>query len=133
MMVVRERWETAVMNAVTSAKSSTLNTIEGIALTALLIFFPIFTCSYLLLKLFGTHQIVGDALLLVPLTSLAAALFQRWLGPKYAAGYVPSFFDASLSLAGKIAAWYERPVTAYKLLTLVFILSLLGLLVLSTG
>jgi hypothetical protein len=46
---------------------------------------------------------------------------------------MPSFFDPSLSLTGKIAAWCDRPGTAYRLLTFVLMLSLLGLWVLNVG
>jgi hypothetical protein len=116
------------MNAATSAKSSALNTLEGIALTAVLECLPIVVVLYMLLKLTvgGLDHPVVSALLV----SLSCALLARWRGLFW---YVPSLFDPSLSLAGKIAAWCERPGTPYRLLTSVFILSLLGLWALGTG
>ncbi|MBV8700830.1 hypothetical protein [Bradyrhizobium sp.] len=116
------------MNAATSAKSRALNTLEGVALTAVLECLPIFVVLNMLLKL--TVGGPDRAALSTVLVSLAIGLAARWLGPGYPF-YMPSFFDASLSLTAKIAAWCERAGTAYRLLTFVLMLSLLGLWVLS--
>ena len=48
------------MNAVTAPKSDRMNRLEGFALIALLQGFPIFASTVLLMKLMGSHQIVGD-------------------------------------------------------------------------
>ena len=116
------------MNAATSAKSGALNTLEGIVLTAVLECLPIFVALNMLLKLTvgGLDHPAVSALLV----SLACALLARWRGLLW---YVPSLLDPSLSFAGKITAWCERPGAPHRLLTSVFILSLLGLWVLSTG
>jgi hypothetical protein len=116
------------MNAVTSAKSGALNTLEGIALTAVLECLPIFVALNMLLKL--TVGAPDRAALSAVLVSLACALAARW---RRLVWYVPGLFDPSLSFVGKITAWCERPGTPSRLLTFVLILSLLGLWVLSTG
>jgi hypothetical protein len=131
--------EIAVVNAVTSAKSGALNTLEGIALTAFLVFFPTMTGAALLSKLTHMHQGVdaaGGAASFVLLSSLTGGLFAWWWGPRYALfkpTYEPVFFDTSLSFTGKFVAWCERPKRSHRLLTMVFMLSLLAIGVLSTG
>jgi hypothetical protein len=118
------------MNAVTSAKSRALNTLEGVALTAVLDCLPVFVALNMLLKL--AVGAPDRAALSAVLAALAVGLVAGWLGPGYPF-HVPSFFDPSLSLTGKLTAWCERPGTPDRLLSLVLILSLLGLWGLSTG
>jgi hypothetical protein len=128
------------MNAATSAKPDVVNTLEGIALSALLQWFPNFSATVMILKLAHDRQIASDpggAVTFVVLASLLSALLGRWLGPRFPRlvkhGYEPAFFDASLSCVGKLAAWRERPTTCLQLQASVLMLSLLAVGVVSMG
>ena len=74
------------MNTITEPKSPTLNRLEGFALTALFQGFPTFAAAALLLKLVGSHEIVGPrygAAIFVVLAALFHALLTPWLGRKF--------------------------------------------------
>ena len=122
------------MNAIAAPKSSALNRLEGFALTFLLQGFPTFASAALLLKL-AHHEIAGGVVLFVVLTSVLHGLFTPWLAPKFPKffrhGYEPLFFNASLSLAEKIAKWRERPTTSVQLVTSELMLALLAAAVVS--
>jgi hypothetical protein len=128
------------MNAITESKSPAHNRLEGFALTALFQGFPTFAGTALLLKLTGSHEIVGQrygAAIFVVLAALFFALITPWLGRKFPGrfrhGYEPLFFDASLSFSEKIARWRTQPVTSLQLVTNVMLLSLLAVGVASAG
>ena len=117
------------MTAITAAKSSAQNRLEGFALTAILQGFPSFVAAALLLKLVR-HDIAGGVVLFVVLTSVLHGLFTPWLAPKFPKffrhGYEPLFFNASLSFGVKIEKWRERPTTSVQLVTSVLMLALLA-------
>jgi len=128
------------MNAITASKSAALNRLEGFALTALFQGFPTFAAAALMLKLVGSHEIVGQrygAAIFVVLAALFYALLTPWLARKFPNrfrhGYEPLFFDASLSFIEKIARWRTQPVTSLQLVTNVMLLSLLVVGVASVG
>jgi len=128
------------MNTITESKSPALNRLEGFTLTALFQGFPTFAGSALLLKLVGSHEIVGTrygAAIFVVLAALFYALLTPWLArtlPKrFVPGYEPLFFDASLPFIEKIARWRTQPVTSLQLVTNVLLLSLLAVGVASLG
>ena len=128
------------MNTITESKSPALNRLEGFTLTALFQGFPTFAGSALLLKLVGSHEIVGTrygAAIFVVLATLLFALLTPWLGRKFPNrfqhGYEPRFFDPSLSFIEKIARWRTQPVTSLQLVTNVMLLSLLAVGVASVG
>ena len=81
------------------------------------------------------HDIAGGVVLFVVLTSVLHGLFTPWLAPKFPKffrhGYEPLFFNASLSLAEKIAKWRERPTTPVQLVTSELMLALLAVAVVS--
>ena len=81
------------------------------------------------------HDIAGGVVLFVVLTSVLHGLFTPWLAPKFPKffrhGYEPLFFNASLSLAEKIAKWRERPTTSVQLVTSELMLALLAVAVVS--
>ena len=81
------------------------------------------------------HDIAGGVVLFVVLTSVLHGLFTPWLAPKFPKffrhGYEPLFFNASLSLAEKIAKWRERPTTSVQLVTSELMLALLAAAVVS--
>jgi hypothetical protein len=120
------------MNVIAAPKSSTLNWIEGFALTALLQGFPSFVAAALLLKLVR-HEPASGVLLFVVLTSVLHGLFTPWLAPKFfnifRHGYEPLFFNAGLSFGEKIARWRERPTTSVQLVTGQLMLALLAVAV----
>ena len=122
------------MNAIVVPKSRSQNRLEGFALTAILQGFPSFAAAALLLKL-ARHDIAGGVVLFVVLTSVLHGLFTPWLAPKFPKffrhGYEPLFFNASLSFAGKIAKWRERPTTSVQLVTSELMLALLAVAVVS--
>ena len=122
------------MNAIVVPKSRSQNRLEGFALTAILQGFPSFAAAALLLKL-ARHDIAGGVVLFVVLTSVLHGLFTPWLAPKFPRffrhGYEPLFFNASLSFAGKIAKWRERPTTSVQLVTSELMLALLAVAVVS--
>jgi len=122
------------MTAITAAKSSAQNRLEGFALTAILQGFPSFVAAALLLKLVR-HDIAGGVVLFVVLTSVLHGLFTPWLAPKFPKffrhGYEPLFFNASLSFGVKIEKWRERPTTSVQLVTSVLMLALLAVAVVS--
>ena len=128
------------MNAVTVQKSHSQNRLEGFALTTLFQGFPTFAAAALMLKLVGSHEIVGQrygAAIFVVLAALFFALLTPWLGRKFPNrfkhGYEPLFFDASLPFIEKIARWRTQPVTSLQLVTNVMLLSLLAVGVASVG
>ena len=122
------------MNAIVVPKSRSQNRLEGFALTAILQGFPSFAAAALLLKL-ARHDIAGGVVLFVVLTSVLHGLFTPWLAPKFPKffrhGYEPLFFNASLSLAEKIAKWRERPTTSVQLVTSELMLAVLAVAVVS--
>ena len=74
------------MNAIPESKSPALNRLEGFALTALFQGFPTFAGAALLLKLAGSHEIVGQrygAAIFVVLAALFYAVLTPWLGRKF--------------------------------------------------
>jgi hypothetical protein len=128
------------MNAITESKSPALNRLEGFALTAIFQGFPTFAGAALLLKLVGSHEIVGQrygAAIFVVTAALLFALLTPWLGRKFPNrfqhGYEPLFFDASLPFIEKIARWRIQPVTSLQLVTNLMLLSLLAVGVASVG
>ena len=126
------------MDAITTPKSPQTNRLEGFVLTALFQGFPTFAAAALMLKLVGSHEIVGHgAVIFVVLAALFYALLTPWLArtlPKrFVPGYEPLFFDASLPFIEKIARWRTQPVTSLQLVTNVMLLSLLAVGVASVG
>ena len=128
------------MEAITTPKSPQINRLEGFVLTALFQGFPTFAAAALMLKLVGSHEIVGHrygAAIFVVLAALFFALLTPWLGRKFPNrfkhGYEPLFFDASLPFIEKIARWRTQPVTTLQLVTNVLLLSLLAVGVASLG
>jgi hypothetical protein len=128
----------AAMDAISAPKSPQTNRLEGFVLTALFQGFPTFAAAALMLKLVGSHEIVGHgAAIVVVLAALFYALLMPWLGRKFPNrfrhGYEPLFFDASLPFIEKIARWRTQPVTSLQLVTNVMLLSLLSVGVASVG
>ena len=128
------------MDAITSPKTPRANRLEGFVLTALFQGFPTFAAAALMLKLVGSHEIVGQrygAAIFVVLAALFYALLTPWLGRtfpgRFQHGYEPLFFDASLSFIEKIARWRTQPVISLQLVTNVMLLSLLAVGVASVG
>ena len=126
------------MDAITSPKTPRANRLEGFVLTALFQGFPTFAAAALMLKLVGSHEIVGHgAVIFVVLAALFYALLTPWLArtlPKrFVPGYEPLFFDANLPFIEKIARWRTQPVTSLQLVTNVMLLSLLAVGVASVG
>ena len=128
------------MNAIAETKSPALDRLEVFVLTALFQGFPTFAAAALMLKLVGSHEIVGQrygAAIFVVLAALFYALLTPWLARKFPNrfrhGYEPLFFDASLSFIEKIARWRTQPVTSLQLVTNVMLLSLLAVGVASVG
>ena len=111
------------MTAITTPKSAQANRLEGFVLTALFQGFPTFAAAALVLKITGSHEIVGTrygAAFFVVLASLFFGLIMPSLGGKFPYrfkhAYEPLFFDASLLLE-KIARWRAQPVTSLQLVT----------------
>src|SRR3979409_814608 len=105
------------MDAITTPKSPRINRLEGFALTALFQGFPTFAAAALMLKLVGSHAIVGHGAAIVVVSAARFyALLMPWLGRKFPNrfrhGYEPLFFDASLPFIEKIARWRTQPVTS---------------------
>ena len=126
------------MDAITTPKSPQTNRLEGFVLTALFQGFPTFAAAALMLKLVGSHEIVGHgAVIFIVLAALFYALLTPWLArtlPKrFVPGYEPLFFDASLPFIEKIARWRTQPLTSLQLVTNVMLLSLLAVGVASVG
>ena len=126
------------MDSITTPKSPQANRLEGFVLTALFQGFPTFAAAALMLKLVGSHEIVGHgAAIFVVLAALFYALITPALGRKFPNrfrhGYEPLFFDASLPFIEKIARWRTQPVTSLQLVTNVMLLSLLAVGVASVG
>ena len=126
------------MDAITTPKSPQTDRLEGFVLTALFQGFPTFAAAALMLKLVGSHEIVGHgAVIFVVLAALFYALLTPWLArtfPKrFTPGYEPLFFDASLPFIEKIARWRTQPLTSLQLVTNVMLLSLLAVGVASVG
>src|SRR4051812_21061107 len=94
----------------TTSKSPQTNRLAGFVLTALCQGFPTSAAAALMLRLVGSHEIVGHgAVIFVVLAALFYALLTPWLArtlPKrFVPGYEPLFFDASLPFIEKIARW----------------------------
>ena len=128
------------MNAIAAPKSPQMNGLEGFALTAIFQGFPTFAIAVLVLKLAGSHEIVGEkggAAIFVVLAAIFHALLTPWVGRKFPKifknGYEPLFFDASLSFADKIARWRTQPLASLQLVSIVLMLSLLAVGVVSLG
>jgi hypothetical protein len=126
------------MTTVTLSKSRVLNTLEGIALTAILQAFPTFASAVMILKLAHEHRLTSDpsrAMVFVPLASLISALLAWTFGPKFPrvfkTAYEPAFFDATLAFSEKVARWRARPETSLQLVTSVIMMSLLAVAVAS--
>jgi len=126
------------MTAIPAAKSSAQNRLEGFALSALLVGFPIYAVAVLTIKLMGVREIVGapgGAVIFVVLASLAHAMLGPAIArlfPKHARNaYEPLFYDARLSIAEKIAQWRTQPATSVQLVSNVLLLSLLAVGVVS--
>jgi len=128
------------MDVIATPKSPQLNRREGFILVCLFQGFPTFAAAVLMLKMFGSHNIVGQpwgALIFVLLSTPTFALLSPWLGRKFPNtfkhAYEPLFFDPTLSFADKIARWRTQPATSVQLLTNVMMLSLLAVAVASLG
>jgi hypothetical protein len=127
------------MTAITVSKSSALNRLEGMMLTALLQAMPTYAGAAMLLKLAGTQttSYVGGPAMFVLTTTLLHALVMPSLARKFPkftrASYEPLFFDASLSVAEKVLRWRTSPMASLQLLTNMLMLSLLGVAVMSVG
>jgi hypothetical protein len=127
--------------AVTAAakKSRLYNALEGFALTAIFQSFPTFAAAALLLKLFGNHDLVGDAgvAVFVALASLVHAVIAVTLGPAIPALsrllYEPSFFDSTLSLSDKITEWRTQPAASMQLVAIVLMFSVMAVATASMG
>jgi hypothetical protein len=120
------------MIAISQSKSSALNRLEGFALTALLGGLPTAAITLLTAKLMGNNDIFavpGGAATVAVLISLFYALIGPPLGCKFPKtfkyGYEPSFYDADLSVAEKIAQWRVKPLASVQLLSIALVLSLL--------
>ena len=128
------------MDTITAPKLYGLNQLEGLALTVILLAFPIFASAALMVKLVTISHIVapsGNAAHIVPMASVFYALIVRYLGPKFPErfknGYEPLFFDATLPFAEKILRWRMQPTTSLQLMTWMLLLSLLAVGVASLG
>ena len=120
------------MNAATVTKFR-FNRLEGIALSAVLQGLPTFAGAALLLKLVGSQAIgnfSGGAAVFVVSTSILYGLGVAFLAPRwprlFQASHEPVFFDASLSIKDRVAAWLAQPKTSLQLLTNVILISLLA-------
>jgi hypothetical protein len=121
------------MNAIATQKSASQNRLQGFALTAILLGFPTFAAAALLLKLAGSHEIVGKrygAAIFVVLASIFYALLTPPLAGRFPKrfehAYEQLFFDATLSFAEKIAQWRTQSRASVQLVTTVLLLSLLA-------
>ena len=120
-------------------KSRLHNALEGLALTATLQSFPTFAVAAFLLKLVGSHDLVGDpgVAIFVAFASFAHALIAVILGPSFPhlfkTVYEPKFFEAHLSLSDKITAWRTQPVASLQLVTIVLLLSVMAVVTASVG
>jgi len=128
------------MNAVATDKSSGLNRLEGLALTALFQGFPTFAATAAILKFINGVDIVarlGGAVIFVVVASIFHALMMPFIArkfPRFAKNsYEPLFFDASLPVMEKILRWRTQPTASLQLLTTVMILSVLAVAVVSLG
>jgi hypothetical protein len=126
------------MIAISHPKSSALNRLEGFALTALLGGLPTAAITLLTVRLMGNSDIFavhGGAATVAILMSLFYGLIGPPLGrnfPKrFKYGYEPSFYDADLSIAEKIAQWRVKPLASVQLLSIALVLSLLVVCALS--
>lgn len=128
------------MNAAAPPKSSALNLLEGMTLTAIFQAFPTFTAAVLLVKLSGTSELTsrsGSVVTFIVLAMLFQTLAVTWLGPRFPRffknAYEPLFYDTMLSFSEKIARWRVQPVASLQLLTTVMMLSLLAVAVVCVG
>ena len=77
------------MDAITTPKSPQTNRLEGFVLTALFQGFPTFAAAALMLKLVGSHEIVGHgAVIFVVLAALFYALLTPWLARTFPKRFV---------------------------------------------
>lgn len=128
------------MNATAVPKSRALNRLEGMTLSAIFQALPTFAGAVMLLKLAGSHEIVGErygTVFFVVLASMFYALATASLASKFPrffrGSYEPKFFDASLSFGEKLSLWRAQPKTSLQLLATVTMLSLLAVAVVSVG
>lgn len=128
------------MNTAAAPKSHGMNRLEGMTLSALFQGFPIFAAVALMLRLFGSHQLVGHsggAVIFVALATLFHAMLTPVLARRYPKivrhGYEPLFFDPALSFGEKLAQWRTQPKTSLQLVTTVLMLSVLAVAVASMG
>lgn len=125
--------------AIAARKSRLQNLLEGFALTAVFQSFPGFAAASLLLKLSGSHDLVGDpgVAIFVVSASLIHALLASTLGSKFPSlcktVYEPIFFDNRLSLSEKITDWRTQPTASLQLVTIVMMLSVLAVVFASMG
>ncbi|MBI5262342.1 MAG: hypothetical protein HY852_11065 [Bradyrhizobium sp.] len=127
------------MNATIARRSRVQNQLEGFALTTIFQSLPTFAAAVLLLKLAGSHDLVGDpgVAIFVSFASLCHALLAGLLGPKFPnlfkTVYEPLFFDLRLSLSDKITQWRTQPIASLQLVAIVLMLSVLAVGVASVG
>ena len=125
--------------AIAISKSRLQNLFEGFALPAVFQSFPSFAAAALLLKLAGSHDLVGDpgVAIFVAIASLAHAMLAVTLGPSFPGFfktvYEPKFFEAHLSLSDKITAWRTQPAASLQLMTIVLLLSVMAVVTASVG
>lgn len=128
------------MAAVVAARKSRLtNAAEGLVLATALQSFPTFATAAAALRIFGSHDLVGDpgVAVFVIVASLVHALLCTIMGPGLPASFrfvhEPAFFDGRLSLSDKIAAWRSQPAASLQLLTIVLLLSVMAVVTASMG
>jgi hypothetical protein len=122
------------MNTVSEAKTPARNRLEGFMLSVIFLGVPTYAAVVLMLKLFGSHQvIVGSpgAAIFVVLTSLFHALIMPSLWKRFPNfirhGHEPLFYDARLLFSDKIARWHSQPAVSAQLATTAITLSLLAI------
>ena len=123
------------MNAIVVPKSRSQNRLEGFALTAILQGFPVVRRRGLAAETRPPRHrrrrgVVRRADLGAP-TACSRPGSRRNFPTFFRHGYEPLFFNASLSFAGKIAKWRERPTTSVQLVTSELMLALLAVAVVS--
>lgn len=93
----------------------------------------------LLLKLCGSHDLVGDpgVAIFVAFASLVHATIAVTLGPSFPALfktlYESKFFDCTLSLQDKITEWRTHPVASLQLVAIVLLMSVMAVVTASVG
>jgi hypothetical protein len=125
--------------AAAARKSRPRNALEGFALTAIFQSFPTFAAAALLLKLFGSHDLVGDpgVAIFVVVASLVHAVIAVTLGPGipmlFKSLYEPAFLDCTPLLQDKITEWRTDPVASLQLVAIVLTLSVMAVVTASVG